>query len=166
MTKAKKSNSPKTPKPKSPPERTPAGADRASAPANPVRPVTAKTEAVGRAEAKRTALLQQLQTRGFKPEDVEDFVEVYVQAYTDYHEANEKLRAQTVLMRDSRGGVVRNPWFDIRDRAAATMDRVAESLGLLPSAPKLAVPSLASYLDAISDPAGPPKTHDEKTILH
>lgn len=61
-------------------------------------------------------------------------IAIYAVAWADHRRATEALKTEAPLIPGSKGGLVKNPWFNIRSDAARLMMAMGDRLGLDPKA--------------------------------
>lgn len=103
-------------------------------------------------ELKLAELQRRLKRRGIDPEEHEELLLIYCEAYSSWTEAVARIEGMKFLTKSPRDGVVVSPWVEVRDNAVATMDRIGRQLGLSPDhavAPTL--PNWFEWASALHD---------------
>ena len=103
---------------------------------------------------KISELRAELRRLGLPPRPFEeDLLKVYVEASRQFDVATERLANLTYIVRGPAQGLVAlNPFVEVRDRAAETMQRVGTLLGLSPKHPVApSMPTWAEFAIALHD---------------
>lgn len=90
-------------------------------------------------------LRDRLTKRGISPEEHDDLLRIYADAWATWEEAVARIEGTKLLTKSPRDGVVVSPWVTIKDGATATMDRIGRQLGLSPD--HKVIPSLPLWSD-------------------
>jgi len=69
---------------------------------------------------------------GIDPDKHRDLQLIYATAAQQFDEASSRITSSSLLVKGPHETIVANPLLEIRDQAAATMDRIGRQLGLSP----------------------------------